>query len=183
MSNAEFVTPQKSNKITRSVSAIAETRLPTTQLAFLTGYSPTQINSITRAAGVDRSPQGFKVGEAIRGIIRYLQGEREDKRAESTSKAREARTELYEVQILERTNELQKAARDEAISVAEELIGSFRADIMAIPARVTNDLALRAKIESEIETTLDAASRRFERARAGNLDSDAASTEETENDD
>jgi phage terminase Nu1 subunit (DNA packaging protein) len=43
---------------------------------------------------------------------------------------------------------------DEALAIIDEIVGTFRADLTGIPARLTRDMTWREKIETEIDGAL-----------------------------
>jgi hypothetical protein len=55
---------------------------------------------------------------------------------------------------------LQLLGRDEGLAVVDAVLGPMRSDLQSVPARVTKDLALRLRLESELNGVLDSAADR-----------------------
>lgn len=93
--------------------------------------------------------------------IRWLRSdERRASKAVTTSRFQEARAADLEQRTAERNKDLLKQAQAEAISVIDEFYGGLRSDLMAIPARVTADIALRRRIEDGIDDAFGASAKR-----------------------
>jgi hypothetical protein len=94
----------------------------------------------------------------------YIEWLRADVRSGSKSAAddrlRELRADDLEQRMEQRSKAMVAEAEAEAMSVIDVCIGGFRADLTAIPARVTSDLALRRQIEDAINDVLNAAAKR-----------------------
>ena len=113
----------------------------------------------------------FNSCEVFQGYIKFLRDEgRRSNRSASASKLNDAKTQLVAVQVEERSKELINAARAEAVSAADEIIGEFKANLMAVPARVTLDVALRRKIEDEFERIFEEAAKTSRRVAAGEVE-------------
>lgn len=112
-------------------------------------------------------PEGglVQLGAVVRGYIRFLKDEeRLATKAAARSRIDAARAEDIELRVALRRREL--IGVSEALAVIDDLIGTFRATISGIPARVTRDMPLRGAIEDEINKALNQAADRFEQKAA-----------------
>ena len=65
-----------------------------------------------------------------------------------------------EIRTAERLKTLQLLGRDVDIAVVDAVLGPMRSDLQSVPARVTKDLALRQRLEGELNGVLDSAADR-----------------------
>lgn len=117
-----------------------------------------------------RLPDGsFDLNACRRAYIRWLR--RDDGRAataEVDRRMRDLKGDELQLRIEERSKALITEARAAAVEVSETYGGQLRADLGALPARLTNDLALRRKFQDGIDDAFRAASRRIgSKARSG----------------
>ena len=93
--------------------------------------------------------------------IRLLRSERSaNTQSASATRVQDARADEIAMRIEERTKALVAEARSEALAAVDEVAGGLKADLMALPARLTKDLALRRRLEEEIESAFDVAAKR-----------------------
>lgn len=97
--------------------------------------------------------------------VRFLKGERKAKtHVAAENRVREARAREIEIRNAERDHRLIELT--EAMAVTDEIVGMLRSEIIGLPARVTRDRQLRARLDAEILDTLNRASTRLaERGR------------------
>lgn len=72
-------------------------------------------------------------------------------------RVRDARAADIELRTAERKRAHIVEAQAEAVAVIDEYAGQLRSDLMAIPARVTADIAMRRRMEDEIDEAFGAA--------------------------
>jgi hypothetical protein len=136
-------------------------------VAHILGLSRARIRQfIDEGVIVQSSPARY---ELDRAVLAYVNWQRDDNRKHTKSAGASAvsmaRTQMIELQMAEKTGELQKAAVDEALSAVTRVIGAMKADCYSVPARVTLDLKLRKKIEGEIDRVFAASATRTENIR------------------
>lgn len=93
--------------------------------------------------------------------IRWLRGE--DRRATKSaadSRLRDMKAEEVQLRMDEKRGVLLAAGQAEAVKVIDEFFGGLKADLLAIPARVTTDIATRRKIEDGLNQAFGAAAKR-----------------------
>jgi phage terminase Nu1 subunit (DNA packaging protein) len=139
------------------------------ELSRLLTLTPRRIQLLESEGIITKSERGkYNLRTAIVGYITFLRDDNKNKtKTASASDLNRARAELVKVQVEERTKDLVDAARQEALSVAGEIIGEVKSGLMSIPARVTLDVPLRRKIEEEIERVLGAVAETSRRIAAG----------------
>jgi hypothetical protein len=130
----------------------------TAVVAALLMITPARLGQLEKAGwfakvGRDR----YRLVEVVQGFIKYL---RDDARRSSTTAAASRVQDARAVEIELRTAEKQKlfearghAAAAEAV---DDVLGPLRPDLLAIPARLTADIALRRKFEDEIDNAFAA---------------------------
>ena len=104
--------------------------------------------------GVFRKTTDAKLNLATSRIayIRWLRDEtRKSSKSASASRVQDARAEEIKLRLEEKRGTLLQQGQAEAINVIDEFAGGLKSDLMAIPARVTADLALRRRIEDGID--------------------------------
>lgn len=95
-------------------------------------------------------------------------------RAPANDRLRTARAEEIELRIEERSRALVNEAIEEALAVFDEAAGGLKSDLLSIPARITNDLPLRRKIETQINGAFREAADRARAAAAVGVQLSAA---------
>jgi hypothetical protein len=94
----------------------------------------------------------------------YIEWLRSDDRRSAksvvASRINDARAAEIEIRTAERLKTLQGLGRDEGLAVVDAVLGPMRSDLQSVPARVTKDLALRLRLESELNGVLDNAANR-----------------------
>lgn len=121
----------------------------------------------------------YPLAESIRGIIAAAKKSSKSSMLEREQAAIMAgKRKLMEMRIAQEEGHLIELS--EATDVLDEIIGTFRAGLNALPARITRDVELRKTIRAEAEAMLHAASEKFT-ALAGNTTTNPA-TKETDDD-
>lgn len=96
--------------------------------------------------------------------IAYIRWLRDDTRKSSASAAAgrlaDERAEEIRERRLQRQGAMERAGQEAALAVMDAVIGPLRADLTAMPARVTADLRLRRAIEDQLDVIFAAANRR-----------------------
>lgn len=104
----------------------------------------------------------YTVVGVVQGYIKYLKDEeRRTSKTAANSEARDLRAEEIKLRIVEKENALVRHAREEVVAFIDVYLGPLKADLFSIPARVTKDIPLRRKLESEINGAFTAAHRRL----------------------
>lgn len=86
--------------------------------------------------------------------------DRQASQSAAASRIHDARAAEIELRTAERKRKHLVEAQADAIRVIDEIAGPLKSDLMAIPAQVTTDLALRRRIEDKIDGAFGEASKR-----------------------
>lgn len=143
--------------------------IPIVQAAKLLLCTEQWITKLCRDGFIPRPSRGMvPLVDAVQGYFRYRDA-KDAKRMQSASDSRvkDMRADELALRIEERTQALIKKAEAAAVAVVDDIAGVLRSDLSALPARVTNDVALRRKIEDGIDEAFDVASRRAGQRAAG----------------
>lgn len=141
----------------------ADGLVPTTQVAAVLMVSGERIRQLQNDGYIPRSPVRGHVSlvGAVQGYIRFLKDEsRASSRVASESRVRDARAREMELRIAEREGRLVDMA--DVIAFETDVLGSLAAQLSTLSSRVTRDLAIREKIDKELDDILAACQRRFE---------------------
>lgn len=94
----------------------------------------------------------------------YLEWLRDQNRRATNSaaaaRAHDAKAEEIQLRIDEKRRVQEASGQAEAVKVIDEFFGALKSDLLAIPARVTTDLATRRKIENELDQAFGACAKR-----------------------
>lgn len=129
----------------------------------------------TRVAQLQRTgdiPKGRLKGVVplvgcVQGYINFIKREkRYGSRSVAEDRIREARAREIELRNAQRDHILIEL--DEAIAVADEIVGLFRSELIGLPARLTRDRTLRTRLDNELTATLNRVADRLQE-RAGDL--------------
>lgn len=113
----------------------------------------------------------YRVDKVSLGYVKFLKDEeRRTSKSAGASAISMKKAELVDVQIEERVGDLKRQAIEQALLAVDAVIGPLKSDMYAIAPRVTRDLALRKKIEAEVERVLEAASLGSRRAKSGEVE-------------
>lgn len=144
----------------------AKTEVPAASLGLVIGVSRKRVEQLASTAVIPKTGKGrFPLVEGIRAYVGWLQNsQRQAARSAAGSAVLIARAEEIRLRNADRKRQMVEQAQHEAIRVIDEIAGPLRSDIMAIPAQVTDDLALRRKIEDQFDEAFGAASKRASKA-------------------
>jgi len=139
-----------------------KTEVPASVLGSALGLSRKRVEQLTNEGVIPRAAKGrFPLLAGIAGYVSWLKADqRQANKSAAANRLHEERAEEVRVRTLERKKTLQIEAQREALHVIDEFAGQLRADLMAIPARVSDDLALRRSIEDKIDAAFGEASKR-----------------------
>jgi hypothetical protein len=132
-----------------------------TDAGALLGVSDEWVRRLIGDGYIKRTERGTVLRDDVAaGYIRWLKDEdRRSSKTASASRRDEARTREIEQRIAERDGRLIDLEEHEA--VLDEIVGTLKAGLVGLPASVTRDLELRAKIETAVDGILTDASARL----------------------
>lgn len=139
--------------------------IPKDQACRLLMITPQWLNRLQSQGYIPTSPRGkVSLVGAVQGYIKSLKDEeRRSTKNAAESRVRDARASEIELRTAERSRDL--VSREEAERAVDHIFGQFKAELIGIPARVTRDLALRRKLEDEIDGALERGCTRIGEAR------------------
>jgi hypothetical protein len=156
--------------------------VPLEAAAALLKCTPRWIQMLAKEGWIAKADRGrYPLVGLIHGYIDWRDDA--DKRAtrkQSENKVRDAKADLVQLQIEERSRKLVDEARTEALATCDLVIGGIRSDLVSLPARITSDLAMRQRIETAIDDVLRAAAKRAQDAASGDDEGGDASAAATE---
>lgn len=143
-------------------SAVEGLRLGLYDAARLIGKSIQHVRNLVKEGFIPEPEDGrYLATDVAGGALRARDAEdRRSSKSAASSRLHEERAEEIRVRTMERKGTMLIEAQREALHVIDEFAGQLRADLMAIPARVTDDLALRRSIEDKIDAAFGEASKR-----------------------
>lgn len=125
-----------------------------TSFAAFTDYTPTYIRQLQREGSLPRGSRGtipFVAG--VRSMIRFLRdSERRSSKTAADSRVRDARAREIELRNLE--NEKRLCETEDVNGLVDEMVGTFRAELAGLSARVTRDLQFRRTIDQALNDIL-----------------------------
>ena len=115
--------------------------------------TPRWIQELVKQGFIPKAERGrYTVLGVVHGRIKSLQDDQNrSSKSASASRVQDARAEEIKLRLDEKRGTLLQAGQAEAINVIDEFAGGLKSDLLAIPARVTADLALRRRIEDGID--------------------------------
>jgi hypothetical protein len=130
--------------------------------------TPRWVQQLVANGYVSKGERGrYRIIDVVHGRLRQiLDDERRSSQSASASRVQDARASEIEARTAERLQSHLAAAQAEAVAVIDEFAGQLRSDLMAIPARVTADIALRRRMEDQIDEAFGAAGDRATAAAA-----------------
>jgi hypothetical protein len=141
----------------RSIS----TRVNAAALARHFGVTTTYIRRLSKEAVIGTESDGkFDQDKSRLAYIAHLRSRRNIK-AEGDASYRKLKNKKLQIEIATLEGEL--IALVEAFSLCDHIIGAFRAGLSGLPARITNDAALRSQIEAACDQLLTRLADEFER--------------------
>lgn len=147
-------------------AAIMETIASTTQLAALLGLTTRRILQLEAEGHIASDGRNrYRLGPAIKGFIAFKESTFEARTAGAVNdRLREAKAEAIEMENLRKSRALIASAQAEIEAIIDQVLGPLKADLYAVPARVTADLNVRLRIEKEIDRALMEASKRAKKS-------------------
>lgn len=144
-------------------SSIAEKSVSVQVLGDVVGVSARRINQLVKEKWVPKSARNtISLKGGVQGYIAFLEDRHENARPTATDD--ELRAERARKLRLENDcTEGKLVEMDEALNAIDVGFGAVRVGMAAVPARVTRDLALRQKIEDEINRALTAVAEELEK--------------------
>jgi phage terminase Nu1 subunit (DNA packaging protein) len=138
------------------------TPLSRSDAATLIKVSVQRLDQLTREGWISKEGRGrYSLVAVVHGYIDFLKHEeRRTSKSAAESRVRDMRADEIAVRIAERTKALVAEAQREALALVDEVAGSLRVSLAALPARVTADLALRRMIEDELNDAFGAHAQR-----------------------
>ncbi len=129
------------------------------RVAILLGLTTRQVQRLAREGAILRDGRrGFTVASVAAAIARR------HGRADGEKRIADARAAEIELRIAARRREL--IPYEEAVAALDDVVGAVREEASGLPARITRDLALRRKIEQEVDGFLGRLSNRLSKAAA-----------------
>lgn len=123
-----------------------------------------RVQQLVTEGWIKKTAGKYTIVGCVHGYIDFLHDEeRRTTKSAADSRLRDRRADEIELRYLERKKSLLNEAKTESLGIVDEVIGSFKADLMALPARVTSDLELRKKIEAAINDAFREVTERVER--------------------
>ncbi|SOC47716.1 hypothetical protein SAMN05892877_13242 [Rhizobium subbaraonis] len=129
--------------------------IPLAMAARLLMISEERVRQLVKMEYIPKVRKGmYPLVGVVQGYIRFLKDEeRRSSKSATASRMQEAKATEIDMRIAEKRREL--IPIDEAHAVIDTLVGKVRSEISAVPKRVTRDLAVRKKIESEVNGSLN----------------------------
>ncbi|RJF69592.1 hypothetical protein [Rhodopseudomonas palustris] len=136
----------------------------------LIGKSIQHVRNLVRDGFIPDAAAGkYRAVDVASGALKAREAaDRRASQSAASSRLLEARAAEIEVRTEARKKAHLQDAQAHAIAVMDELLGPLKPDCLAIPARVTKDLVLRARIEDELERAFDAAADRAKMMHSAN---------------
>lgn len=131
------------------------------ELAQLLGVDIRTIRNLAASGTITRTDRNtYPLAESVRGVVAAA---KKSSRSSALDKEQAAmmagKRRLLEMRIAQQEGQLIEIT--EATDTLDEIVGTFRAGLDALPARATRDVELRKKIREESENMLRAASDKF----------------------
>jgi hypothetical protein len=124
--------------------------------------TPRWIQELVKQGFIPKAERGrYTVLGVVHGRIKSLQDDQSrSSKSASATRVQDARAEEIKLRTDEKRGALLEQGQAEAIAVIDEFVGPLKSDLLAIPARVTADLALRRRIEDGIDEAFAASGKR-----------------------
>ncbi|ACI92706.1 hypothetical protein OCAR_5575 [Afipia carboxidovorans OM5] len=131
-------------------------------LGSMLGLSAMRVQQLVADGVMSREAKGkFPLVANVAAYVAWLKDDqRRSVKSAAASEFQQERAEEVRLRNADRKKVMIEQAQQEAIRVIDEIAGPLRSDLMAIPAQVTDDLALRRKIEERVDGAFGAASKR-----------------------
>lgn len=130
----------------------------------LLGITDRQIRALAAAGKIPKAARGrYRLGDLVPGYLATLAAERQRQAGGAAdTDFRRLRSAELSLRVDERSHRLETEAEAVALSVIDDAGGALRAALAAVASRVTRDLAIRSRIEKEIDLALDHVAQRLE---------------------
>lgn len=140
----------------------AKTEVSATVLGQVIGVSRKRVEQLAGERVIPRLAKGrFPLLAGVAGYIVWLKSDqRQAVKSASAGRIQDARAAEIELRMSDRQRVLHLAAQDHSVAVIDTVLGPMRSELQSVPARVTKDLALRQRLESELNGVLDSAADR-----------------------
>lgn len=147
-------------------AAVLGATVAITEAAALMEITPKRLHQLMDAAGIEKSGKGdVALATAVRCYLNFLKDDqRRASRSAAGARVQDARAREIDLKIAERDGRLIDAV--EHRDLFAECFGALKTGLDGVSARLTNDIAFRRKIETEIDDVLRRAADRFEQAAA-----------------
>ena len=143
-------------------SPIDGLRVGLTDAAKLIGKSIQHVRDLVRDGFVPEPVGGkYLVTDVASGALKARDAaDRRASKSAADSRLRDIKAEEVQLRMDEKRKVQVAAGQAAAVHVIDEFFGGLKADLLAIPARVTLDVALRRKIEDGLYQAFGAAAKR-----------------------
>jgi phage terminase Nu1 subunit (DNA packaging protein) len=132
---------------------------------------------------IKRNQNGLYVlVEFVQGFLRYREELQKRRRIRSSAATRLQEARALEIELRTARDAGELIELSEAIALAQMIAGETRAVFGALPARITRDLELRARIEEAIDEALNALADKLQRETAALDCSDGVDLSSTDDD-
>lgn len=141
-----------------------------------------RVLALVKQGYIPRTSRGqYTVVGVVQGYIQFLKdSEKRNTKSAAANRVAAARAAEIELRTAERANRLIPTA--EALNYVDEIIGSLRAELNGLAARLTRDPALRRKIKMEVDAVLQRTAERCEQRSADLRESGAIAATDAEED-
>ena len=135
------------------------------EASMLLGVTGRQVRALAAAGKIPKASRGrYRLGDLVPGYLASMAAERQRQAGGAAeTDFRKLRTAELSLRVDERTGRLEAEAQTAALDVIDDAAGALRSALAAVPARVTRDLAIRGRIESEIDYALTTIADRLDR--------------------
>lgn len=139
-----------------------KTEVSATVLGLAIGVTRKRVEQLAADGVIARLGKGrFPLLAGVAGYIEWLKSDqRNASKSAAASRINDARAAEIEQRTSERKKRLKIEASEHALAVIDEFGGPLKADLMSMPARWTADIALRRRIEDDVDAAFGAAGKR-----------------------
>jgi hypothetical protein len=123
------------------------------QLAALLMISKERVRQLVKDGCIPKGQRNtYSIIKSVQGYIGFLRDEdRRSSKSAADGSLKAARQREIEMRMAREDNRLIEV--EEAIAVTREIVGLARNEFAGLPARVTSDIPLRRKIETEVNAS------------------------------
>jgi hypothetical protein len=127
------------------------------------GVSAGRVSQLVKLGWITKTANGrYLLGNVVKGFIAFLRDEqRLASRTEAAAELTRQKAAALALRTAKEAGELCDVA--DALGTVDEIVGKLRADLAGLPARLTRDLEMRRRLDSEIDAIFGEASVRYER--------------------